>query len=653
MPNRELNLESLIATGVFYGHSAITGLDISPDGRFITFGSILHGVSQVYVQSLDGGEPVQITHGAESAAQPKWSPRGDLIAYLQDDGGDENYQVYVVSPEGGEPRDITNAPGKLHEDFSWSWDGSRITYVSNRDGQFDVYYSDVTQRVPAGEVHRVTDYPAVHHAPQFSPDGTMIAFGSNRSEYPANWDTFVVSVTPPSVGRPGADPAPAKGVATLSVGRPSAAGTDRKITQHQGEADEMSYYASQYPRWSPDGRRILVASSVPGNYDIMAVDVETLEREWIATSKWDELNAQWSPDGRHVAYILNEDGNLVIHVKNLADGRDWPVSPPEGVSGYTAQRGKYGDYRWTPDGNNIVYSYVGPTEAGSIWVVSAQGGFARCLYSMHPPDIRREDLVSPSLVHYPSFDGRQISAFLFMPPDAQGKVPALVMPHGGPTSQSMNSFSPLAQYLVSRGYALLAPNFRGSTGYGAEFQWLNRNDWGGGDLKDVVAGADWLEQQGIADRIGIVGGSYGGFMTMSAVTKYPERWKAGVAIYPMVDLVTSYNTAREDMRQFQVRNIGTPEDNPDLYYDRSPINFVDNITCPVLILQGQRDARCRLEEVEHMRDRLQAAGKEFEFVVYEHEGHGFEKRENRLDCIRRTADFFDKHLARAPVPASA
>jgi len=649
MPNRELNLESLIATGVFYSHSAITGLDISPDGRFITFGSILQGVSQVYVQALDGGEPIQITHGSESAAQPKWSPRGDLIAYLQDVGGDENYQISVVSPEGHEPRDITNAPGTLHEDFSWSWDGSRITYVSNRDGQFDVYSSDVA----TSEVHRVTNYPAVHHAPQFSPDGTRIAFGSNRSDYPANWDTFVVSVIPPSVGRPGADLAPPKGVAALSVGRPSVAGKERKITQHQGEADEMSYYASQYPRWSPDGRRILVASSVPGNYDIMAVDVETLEREWIATSKWDELNAQWSPDGRHVAYVLNEDGNLVIHIKNLADGRDWPVSPPEGVSGYTAQRGKYGDYRWMPDGNNIVYSYVGPTEAGSIWIVSAQGGVARCLYSMLPSDIRREDLVNPSLIHYASFDGRQISAFLFRPRDTQGKVPALIMPHGGPTSQSMNSFSPLAQYLVSRGYALLAPNFRGSTGYGTEFQWLNRNDWGGDDLKDVVAGADWLEQQGIADRIGIVGGSYGGLMTMSAVTKYPERWKAGVAIYPMVDLVTSYNTAREDMRQFQVRNIGTPEDNPDLYYDRSPINFVDNITCPVLILQGERDARCRLEEVEHMRDQLQAAGKAFEFVVYEHEGHGFVKRENRLDCIRRTADFLDKHLARAPASASA
>ena len=618
----ELDLESLIATGVFQALGGIAGVDVSPDGRFITFGSILEGVSQVYVQASDGGEPIQITHGTEKAAQPKWSPRGDLIAYLQDVGGDENYQIHVIDPKAGEPRDITNAPGKLHEDFDWSWDGSRVTYVSNRDGQFDVYYSDVD----SGVVHRVTNYPSVHHAPQFSPDGTMISCCSNRSEHLNNWDTFVISL---------------------------ADGRERKITQHEGEADEMSYYASQYPRWSPDGRRVLVASSVPGNYDIMAVDVEMLEREWIATSTWDEMNAQWSPDGSRVSHVLNEDGNLVIRVKDLASGRDWAVSQREGVSGYRAMRGHYGDYRWTPDGANIVYSHAGPTEAGSIWIVSAEGDDPRCLYSLMPGGIKREDLVRPSLIHYASFDGRQISGLLYMPRDAEGKVPALVMPHGGPTGQSMNNFYPIVQYLVSRGYAVLAPNVRGSTGYGTEFQWLNRFDWGGGDLKDVVAAGDWLLEQDIADRIGIFGGSYGGYMTMSAITKYPDRWIAAVAIFPMVDLTTSYDTAREDMKLWQARMIGTPQDNADFYYDRSPINFVENITCPLLIFQGELDPRCRLDEVEHMRDLLQAAGKEFEFVMYEHEGHGFYKRGHRIDCLRRTADFFDKHLARVPAISSS
>jgi dipeptidyl aminopeptidase/acylaminoacyl peptidase len=611
---RPLKPEDLIRSGT------ITGLDVSPDGQQIVFGSTLSGVSQIYLVPIDGGEPRQITQSSEASTIPKWSPRGDLIAYLQDIGGDENYQIYVVHPSGGEPDDVTGAPGYLHENYAWSWDGSRVTYVSNRDGQFDVYYSDV----PGGRVHRVTNHPAVHHSPQFSPEGTRIAFSSNRTQYRSNWDTFVVSLDTRE---------------------------ERQITRHDGEADEMSYYANQLPLWSPDGRRILMASSVRGNYDVFAIDVDSLEREVMADSGWDEGNAQWSPEGSHVAYVCNEDGNDVLYVKDLASGRAWPVSQQEGVSGAIGMRGKGGDYRWTPDSRHLVYSHSGPTEAGSIWIAAREGGEPRCLYSTLPGEIDRGDLVRPSLVHYPSFDGLQISAFLYRPQDAQGAGPAIVLPHGGPTGQTMNSFDPMVQYLVSRGYTVIAPNFRGSTGYGRDFQWMNKNDWGGGDLNDLVAAADWLREQGIAGPVGITGGSYGGYMTMNAVTKYPDRWDAAVAIFPMVDLETSYAGARPDMRQFQERNIGTPQENPQLYHERSPINFVEHIRCPVLILQGDRDARCRLSEVESMVRRADQSGVRLELVVYPHEGHGFAQLEHRLDSLLRTADFFDRHLAKIPAGA--
>jgi dipeptidyl aminopeptidase/acylaminoacyl peptidase len=603
----ELNPEILASAGF------ISGLDVSPDGRFIAFGSTAGGLSQLFVQPLDGGQPVQITQGTERALQPHWSPSDDLIAYLQDIGGDENYQVYVIGADGGQARNLTVRPDAMHESISWSRDGTRIAYVSNRDGQLDVYYSDLAD----GQVHRVTDHPSVHHSPEYSPDGTMLAFASNRSQWRSNWDTFVASLPD---------------------------GAERKVTQHQGEADEMSYYASQSPYWSPDGRRILVASSVPGNYDIMAIDVETLTQEWIADSPWDESNAQWSPDGSHVAYVVNEDGNLTIHVKKLTNGRSWPVSPPHGIAGHTGMRGFGGSYRWTPDGQRIVYSYSGPTQSGSIWVVPATGGQPRLLYSTLPAGLDRQQLVSPELIRYRSADGLQISAFLYRPRGTSGPFPAILMPHGGPTGQTLNAWSPPVQYLVSRGYAVLEPNFRGSTGYGTEFQWLNKNDWGGGDLLDVVAGANWLEENGISDRIGIAGGSYGGFMTLTAIGRYPNRWKAAVSLCGVVNLVTMYNAGRSDMRQFQARNIGTPEENPEFYRERSPLTFADNIGCPVLILQGERDPRVPLTEAEQMRDRLERAGKPCEYVVYEHEGHGFSRRANQIDSIRRMADFFDRYL---------
>jgi dipeptidyl aminopeptidase/acylaminoacyl peptidase len=605
---RALRLESLVSAG------GITGLDISPDGRFVVFGSTAGGPSQIFVQSLDGGEPRQITHGAEAASYPKWSPAGDLIAFRSDIGGDENYQIYVVSPEGGEPRSITNRPGTMHENHSWSWDGSRIAFVSNREGTLDVYFADVA----TGEVRRVTNYPSVHHGPRFSPDGSMIAFASNRTELRSNWDTFVVSL---------------------------ADGRERKITQHEGEADEMSYYAGQEPRWHPDGRRVLVGSDVQGNYDIKAIDVHTLEQEWIVQSPWDESNAQWSPDGSRVAFVVNEDGNTSLHVKTLGEEGSTRVSQPEGVAGTIGMRGWGPDYRWTPDGKNLVYGYSGPKEAGSIWMVPAAGGEEpRCLYSTLPADLDPGDLVTPELIHYPSFDGLQISAILFRPRGAQGRVPSIVYPHGGPTGQTVNGWNPLVQYLVSRGFAVLAPNFRGSTGYGSKFQWLNRNDWGGGDLQDVVHGANWLEENGISSSIGISGGSYGGYMTMIAITKAPQRWQAAANIFGIVNLVTMYQNSRPDMRLFQERNIGSPQENPELYHDRSPINFIENIQCPVLILQGERDPRVPLAEAEQVRDRLEATGKPYEYVVYEHEGHGFARKEHQLDFMRRIADFLEKHL---------
>ncbi len=607
MSNTDSHIEALVSAG------AIHGVDVSPDGRWICYGTSEGGRTQVWIQSLENrNERRQLSPGPEAAQQPKWSPRGDLIAFLQDVGGDENFQVYAVDPQGGRIMDLTRCPGKLHENFSWSWDGRRIAYVSNRDGQFDVYSSDIEN----GTVRRLTDHPSVHHSPEFSPDGSLISYCSNRAEHRSNWDTLVAATD---------------------------GGDERLITDHDGEADEMSYYAGQLPLWSPDGRRVLVASSIRGNYDIMAIDVVSRERTWLLQSPDDEMNARWSPDGERLAFVLNHDGNLVLHVRDLSTGNQWRVSHAEGVSGSLGMRGKGPDYRWTPDGQSIVYGYSGPCEAGSVWIVPSIGGESRLLYSSMPEAVDKDALVAPTVERYESFDGRTISGFLYCP-KAGLPAPAIVMPHGGPTGQSTNGWSSLVQHLVRLGYVVFAPNFRGSTGYGREFQWLNKNDWGGADLRDIVEGANWLEAKGIAAGVGIMGGSYGGFMTLAAVTQYPERWKAAVSIYGIANLETMYRTAREDMKQFQLRNIGSPEERPDFYRERSPLHHVDRIMCPLFIFQGERDARVPLEEAEQMKRGLAESGKPFEYVVYEAEGHGFTKFETRLDYTRRIGEFFQRHM---------
>ena len=262
--------------------------------------------------------------------------------------------------------------------------------------------------------------------------------------------------------------------------------------------------------------------------------------------------------------------------------------------------------------------------------------------------IDRARLVQPEVVRWRSADGTTVPGLLYRPTGAAADTAAaaIVYVHGGPTGQTTNSWNPTIQYYVSRGYVVLAPNVRGSTGHGKAYREANLKDWGGGDLADLVAGADFLATEGLADRkrIGVTGGSYGGYMTLIALTKAPEVWAAGVSVVGIGNLRTLYERTRDDLQYYLVQQIGTPEENPQLYHDRSAINFVRDIAAPLLILQGETDPRVPLHEAEQMRELLEEYGKTYEYHVYAQEGHGFRREENRLDAAKRTVEFFDKYL---------
>jgi len=271
--------------------------------------------------------------------------------------------------------------------------------------------------------------------------------------------------------------------------------------------------------------------------------------------------------------------------------------------------------------------------------------------------VHSEDMVEPFLVHYPSRDGKwTISAFVYVPYNMvrNGLNAAIVYVHGGPASQSVNSFSRFIQHMVNQGYMVIAPNYRGSTGYGKEFQQANLFDMGGGDLQDVLAAADFIKQTGYLDpkKVVLMGGSYGGYLTMLGVTKAPDVWAAGVPIVPFVNWFTEIQNEDPVLQQSDLATMGDPEKNKALFKERSPIFFVDQVKAPLFLLAGGNDPRCPEEESRQVIDAIKKRGGVVEFKVYANEGHGFARVENQIDAYQRVSGFLKAHVPPADCSCS-
>lgn len=602
----EIKLEDLVRV------PGVQGFDLSPDGAHAVIVWNTDGSPQLFIVALNGeANPRQITTGPQAALGPRWSPLGDLIAFTRDAGGDENADIFLVSPDGGEPRQFTATPGAANNEPTWSPDGTQLAFSSNRGGHFDVW----VQALDGTEARRLTEAIPPDRDLQWSPDGTQISFSSNRSDDRDNQDLFVVSV--------------------------SGDRRERQITPTEGAAHEHG------GRWSPSGSEIVFVSDSRGEDDIMVATIEGLLVTPIAQGEWEEQKPVWSPDGKRLAYLINRDGNSALVVKTLTSGANTIVETGLGVVSGS------GEPQFTADGRSLVFIHTSGQEPADLVIAPTDGSAParRITNSLAPfaERVEREWLVQPAIVRWQSADGTTVPGLLYRPHSAATTAtlpPAILYVHGGPTGQTTNSWNPTIQYYVNHGYIVLAPNVRGSTGYGKAYREANLKDWGGGDLADLVAGANFLATEGLADRgrIGVTGGSYGGYMTLIALTKAPEVWAAGVSVVGIANLRTLYAQTRDDLQYYLLQQIGTPEENPQLYHDRSAINFVRQITAPLLILQGETDPRVPLYEAEQMRDLLEEYDKTYEYHVYAQEGHGFRREENRIDAAQRTVAFFDKYL---------
>jgi dipeptidyl aminopeptidase/acylaminoacyl peptidase len=594
----------------------------SPDGKTIAFVSNISGRNNIWLVPAAGGWPTQLTVSDQRQTSPAWSPDGKWIAYMSDYDGDEQWDIFFVSPKTGQVVNITNTREISEENPAWSPDGRYLAFTV-KPRTSSVYEIDVFDTLMRDTRHLTTSTPKdkMNVNPVWSRDGKWIAYTQLQAKG-TDANIFVAEL--------------ATGKGTL-------------LTPHQGE---QLFAANEFsPVPVPDGHALLITSNAGNGYDNVGLlnisdkgtGVTRVPHpggiNWLTQDKWEISGGNFSPDGKFVTWTANVDGNTDIYLHDLASGTTTSLPLPKGLNGPGGAESAF-----TRDGARLLYHHNGPTSPNDIWVYSVADGKSLQITNSLVAGVRSEDMVEPFLVHYPSRDGKwTISAFVYVPYNMarSGQNAAVVYVHGGPTSQTVNSFSRIIQHMVNQGYMVIAPNYRGSTGYGKEFQQANLFDMGGGDLQDVLAAADWIKQTGYLDpkKIALMGGSYGGYMTMMGVTKAPDVWAAGIPIVPFVNYFTEIANEDPVLREMDLATMGDPETNKELFHDRSPIFFVDQIKAPLLLLAGGNDPRCPKEEAQQIVDAVKKRGGVAEYKVYENEGHGFARVENQIDAYRRVSDF--------------
>lgn len=601
---RRVMAESLELDHLYHIHS-IPMARWAPDGKHIYFEINITGRYNIWRVPARGGWPVQVTVSDEHTALLEPSPDGRWLLYAQDQGGNEKPNIFLLPATGGAPINLTRTEGVGYRGLQWSPDGRHIAFSADREsrGDYGVYLLDIESR----EIRRIADNKGGDCLMlRWSPDGRALAL-MRTTDYMHS------------------------GLSLLDV----ATRDERTLIPLDSET------SSRAVGWTRDGQRLLVVTDRPedGNQAVGLLSLGTGRIAWCTKDTWETSAYDVSPVDDRFVFARNEAGSQQVFVRHV-DGDEERVPLPPG-SAYWAHFSK--------QGHAVLFLHSSPASPAEIWVYHLGRRTLRKVSNSLVGGLDSRCFVAPQYVVYPSFDGTPIAAWVYMPCNLARRKssPAIVYVHGGPTGQHNNRWYPDIQYLVSRGFVVIAPNFRGSTGFGRAFREANKKDLGGGDLFDAMGAADFLVQSGYVDprRIGIMGASYGGYLTLMALTKAPKLWSAGVAIVPFANWFTEYEREDPFLQAYDRSLMGDPVKDEALWRDRSPIFFVDRIRAPLLVLAGGNDIRCPAEETRQFVEAIQKVGGTVEAKIYEDEGHWFSRRENQVDAARRVDTFLLKHLA--------
>jgi dipeptidyl aminopeptidase/acylaminoacyl peptidase len=577
--------------------------DISPDGQRLVFAWNKLGNWDLWEMGIGDWAINELETGLQGAKfAPVFSPDGSKLAYAIDLDGSESYQVVIHDFETNNSTNLTSDIVYAHQpNISWSADGKMLAVLSDKHGQFALHLLPVDGS--DGRMIKNVFHPCWDA--KWSPDGQWIALEAESTA--SDRSIYIMPVNRPRKGVKGLKPST----------------TQLKINGQLLNA--------QHPAWSPDSKFLAFSGESGEWHDIGLFNVETQEITWVNQSVGDDTMPTWSQNGETIGWIHAEGARTSFQFRKK-DGSIREKKVGAGVHYFP---------RFMAE--DVILLYEDTSHPCDLWRINLEDDSIEQLTNSLPDELRGAEFIQPEEVWYAGKDGVQVPALLY---HAKDSTRAVIDIHGGPNWLYQFLWQPLISHIASRGWTVLAPNYRGSTGYGKKWQNASRYDMGGVDTDDCAAGANYLHENGLADKemIAVTGRSHGGFLTMSCMTSYPDLWAAGSAVVPFLNWLKSHKDSREDLQHWNIENMGDPEDNRELWISHSPYFFLDKVNAPVQMISGGNDPRCPASDSMEARDKLIELGKEVEFLLYKDEGHSFLKIENVIDAEVKRVTFLARVL---------
>jgi dipeptidyl aminopeptidase/acylaminoacyl peptidase len=604
-PSKQYSIEQFLAT------TAIQGASFSADGKKILFSSDASGVRNVQSIPVAGGPPQALTRSTtDTTTAVSYFPGDDRFLFTRDQGGNELNHLYVQTPSGDE-RDLT--PGeKLKATFAkWTRDGSAFYVLSNeRDARyFDVYRFDAKTYARTMFYQDENGYTLG----DVSEDGKWIAL--QKTNTTADSDIYLWN---------------------------TASKTMTQISKHEGTA---TYDPSEF---DPDSRWLYYLTNDGSEFTrVRRYELASGKTEDVEKSPWDVERTFFSKNGTYRVSTVNEDGRSALKVWDGKTGAAVPLPP--------LPPGDIGAVRVSPDEKMIAFQLDSDRGPNNLWVYAFGSKAPLRLTDTMSKSIDANDLVDAQVVRFKSFDGMEIPNIFYKPwqASAQSKAPALVWVHGGPGGQTTRTYNGAIQYLVNHGYVILGINNRGSSGYGKSFNTADDHKHGREPLWDCIAAKKYLQSLPYVDpsRIGILGGSYGGYMVLAALAFQPEEFAVGVDLFGVANWLRTLQSIPkwwESQRLALYKEIGDPEKEEAFLKETSPLFHADKIRRPLLVLQGANDPRVIKPESDDIVAAVKKNGVPVEYVVFPDEGHGFSKKKNQIEGWSAVLKFLDQYLKGAP-----